>query len=111
MYELVTNPEEGVEEPAPVHYGDMRENLGGEYVANILSRPDGGAVLGIGTHSKNEFDLVQLKPGKPWTFAPETKVTLAGAHGSEIVRSFCFLDAVCSFLQIHKCVYTDVHTA
>ncbi|KAM3069254.1 hypothetical protein ACMFMG_010765 [Clarireedia jacksonii] len=93
MYELVTNPEEGVEEPAPVHYGDMRENLGGEYVANILSRPDGGAVLGIGTHSKNEFDLVQLKPGKPWTFVPETKVTLAGAHGSEIVRSFCFLDA------------------
>ncbi|PQE03262.1 ubiquitin- ligase sel1 ubx2 protein [Rutstroemia sp. NJR-2017a BBW] len=93
MYELVTNPEEGVEEPAPVHYGDMRENIGGEYVANVLSRPEGGAVLGIGTHSKNEFDLVQLKPGKPWTFAPETKVTLAGAHGSEIVRSFCFLDA------------------
>jgi hypothetical protein len=50
MYELVTNPEEGVEEPSPVHYGDMREQLGGEYAANILGRPDGGAVLGIGTH-------------------------------------------------------------
>jgi SEL1 protein len=50
MYELVTNPEEGVEEPPPVHYGDMREQLGGDYAANVLGRPDGGAVLGIGTH-------------------------------------------------------------
>lgn len=96
MYELVTNPEEGVEEPAPVVYGDMRENLGGEYVANVLCRPDGGAVLGTGRHSKSDFDLIQLKKGKPWVFAPETKVTLDGAHGSEIVRSFCFLDSVCT---------------
>jgi hypothetical protein len=50
MYELVTNPEENVEEPAPKHFGDMRELLGGEYVANVLGRPDGGAVLGLGTH-------------------------------------------------------------
>lgn len=50
MYELVTNPEEGVEEPPPIHYGDMREQLGGEYVANIVGRPDGTAVLGIGKH-------------------------------------------------------------
>jgi WD40 repeat protein len=50
MYELVTNPEEGVEEPSPVHYGDMREMLGGEYVANVLRRPGGGAVIGVGTH-------------------------------------------------------------
>jgi hypothetical protein len=49
MYELVTNPEEGVEEPAPVNYGDLRETLGGEYVANVLRRP-GGAVVGVGTH-------------------------------------------------------------
>ena len=30
MYELMINPEEGVVEPAPVHYGDMRECLSGE---------------------------------------------------------------------------------
>ncbi|TVY84732.1 putative WD repeat-containing protein [Lachnellula suecica] len=93
MYELVTNPEEGVEEPPPVHYGDMRENLGGEYVANVLRRPDGGAVLGVGTHSRESFDLIQLKKGSPWTFAPDSKVTLIGAHGSEIIRSFCFIDS------------------
>jgi SEL1 protein len=50
MYKLVTNPEEGIEEPPPINYGDMREKLGGEYVANIVKRADGGAVLGIGTH-------------------------------------------------------------
>lgn len=49
-YKLVTNPEEGVEEPLPVHHGDVRELLGGEYVANVVRRPDGGAVIGVGTH-------------------------------------------------------------
>jgi SEL1 protein len=45
-------------------------------------------------YSRESFDLVQLQKGSPWTFAPESKVTLVGAHGSEIVRSFCFLDSV-----------------
>jgi len=44
--------------------------------------------------SRESFDLVQLQSGSPWTFAPESKVTLVGAHGSDIVRSFCFLDSV-----------------
>jgi hypothetical protein len=110
MYELVTNPEEGVEEPLPVHYGDMREMLGAEYVANVLRRPDGGAVVGVGIHrqvvfgsyirlglmwySRESFDLIQFKRNPPWAFVPESKVTLPGAHRSEIVRSFCFLDSV-----------------
>ncbi len=51
MYQLVTNPEEAVEEPAPMHFGDMRtEQKAGEYVANVLRRPDGGAVIGVGDH-------------------------------------------------------------
>ena len=50
MYELVTNLEEGVEELTPLHFGDMRELLSGEYVANVLRRPDGGAVIGVGSH-------------------------------------------------------------
>ena len=61
IYELVTNPEEAVEEPPPVHYGDMRENLGGEYVTNVVRRPDGGAVLGIGSH---RYDLILMIPGR-----------------------------------------------
>jgi hypothetical protein len=50
MYEMITNPEETVEEPPPVHYGDLRERLGCEYVANILPRPGGSAVVGTGSH-------------------------------------------------------------
>lgn len=50
VYEMVTNPEETVEEPPPVHFGDLRERLGYEYVANILPRPGGSAVAGIGSH-------------------------------------------------------------
>lgn len=50
MYELVTNLEEVVEEPPPSHFGDMREKLAGEYVANVIRRPDAGSVIGVGTH-------------------------------------------------------------
>ncbi|KAH8649419.1 hypothetical protein BGZ60DRAFT_389799 [Tricladium varicosporioides] len=105
MYKVVTDPEEGVEEPPPVIFGDMRELLGGEYVCNVLGRPDGSAVLGIGSHSRESFDLIQHRNGSPWAFVPAEKVTLTGAHGSEIVRSFCFLDShktvlTAGFLQI-----------
>lgn len=62
MYELVVNPEENVEEPLPVHFGDMREKLGGEYVANVLTRPDGGAVLGLGTH-RYAFSFLHVNAG------------------------------------------------
>jgi len=99
MYELVTDLGEGVEEPPPVYFGDVRENLGGEYVANVFRRPDGGAVIGIGAHSQASFDLVQLKKNQSWSYSPESRVSLRGGHGSEIVRSFCFLDA-------HEVVWT-----
>ena len=115
MYELVTDIGEGIEEPPPVNFGDVRELLGGEYAANVVRRFDGSAVLGIGSHryalehignddrsesrlmsySRESFDLVQFKKNPSWVFGvPEEKVNLIGAHGSEIVRSFCFLDSV-----------------
>lgn len=50
IYEMITSPEENVEEPPPVHFGDLRERLRCEYVANILPRPSGSAVAGIGSH-------------------------------------------------------------
>jgi hypothetical protein len=125
MYELVTSPEEGVEELPPVHFEDLREKLGGQYVANVMRRPDGTSAIGVGTHkyvlarytykiilgiryiancySRESFDLIQLKNSPPWSFMPESKVTLPGAHGSEIVRSFCFLDSVrISILLSHR---------
>lgn len=50
MYELVTNEDEAVVEREPIHFGDMRERFGGEYVVNVLGRGDGGAVMGVGLH-------------------------------------------------------------
>lgn len=50
MYEMVTNPEESVEEHPPVNFGDLREELGCEYAVNVISRPGGGSVAGVGNH-------------------------------------------------------------
>lgn len=129
LHEMVTNPEAGVEEPVPIQFGDLREGLKCEYVVDVVSRPDGSAVIGTGSHrydthiwiiqvlspalltskkcpspslyscsltinSKESFELIQFTSGPPWRFVADTNVALAGAHGEEIVRSFCFLDHV-----------------
>lgn len=64
-----------------------------EYFAHLCEIREGRRRL---TESRREsFELVQLtKNGSSWVFSPETKVTLPTAHGSEIVRSFCFVDQV-----------------
>lgn len=49
--QMVTNFEETVEEPPPHDFGDLRDLLGCEYVANVLARPGSGGVIGIGSHS------------------------------------------------------------
>lgn len=49
-YKMSTSQEETVHWSGEVHFGDLRETLGGEYVANVLVRPGGDAVLGIGAH-------------------------------------------------------------
>lgn len=47
---MVTDLEESVIEEPPVEFGDLRERLGCEYVADVLARPGGGGVVGVGTH-------------------------------------------------------------
>lgn len=58
---MVTDTNEEVEEPPTVQFGDLRENLGCEYVTNVLARPGGGAVAGIGNH-RHVFSIVNLLP-------------------------------------------------
>lgn len=44
--------------------------------------------------SRESFELIHMtKGGASWTLDKATAVYLPGAHGSEIVRSFCVLDA------------------
>jgi hypothetical protein len=45
-------------------------------------------------NSKQNFELVFLAktPDNAWALDHDNRVVLPGAHGSEIVRSFCFFD-------------------
>lgn len=112
--QMVTSFADSVEEPPPHKFGDLRGMLGCEYVANVLARPGGGGVVGVGSHryvnehreyvevylticSKDKFDLIQLQNDNKWTFVQGSQVTLHDAHGSDIVRSFCFLDKVSNY--------------
>jgi len=92
IYQMITNTESTVEEPPSIQLGDLRERLDCEYVANVLARPGGGGVVGIGNHSQSSFSLVQLRNDHPWTISTESRVILSGGHDEEVVRNFCFLD-------------------
>lgn len=76
-------------------FGDMRSTLQCQYVANVFPKMNGaGAIIGAGESEQKIFGLVHLgrdNQGK-WSLDLESSVGLAGAHGEEIVRSFCFLD-------------------
>jgi len=53
MYEMLTDlnsVEEEIAESPAVNFGDLRELLGCEYVVNVVGRPDGSAVVGVGSH-------------------------------------------------------------
>lgn len=52
-----------------------------------------GLTTCLGINSQELFRLIHLsKNGASWSLDSETVVGLPGAHGSEIVRSFCFVD-------------------
>ena len=45
------------------------------------------------------FQLIHMSRQQTWSLDKDTVVGLPGAHGSELVRTFCFLDEA-------KVVYT-----
>lgn len=93
LYDMAEGYEKGT---ATTDFGDMRQVLGCQYIANVSAKVNGaGAVIGAGTHDQQKFELVHLGKGgdsSSWTLDRENSVALTGAHGSEIVRSFCFYD-------------------
>ena len=42
--------------------------------------------------SQQMFGLVHLSKNPEWSFDQDTVVNLPDAHGTELVRAFCFLD-------------------
>lgn len=43
-------------------------------------------------YSQQLFQLIHMAKSPAWGFSAETSVGLPGAHGSELVRSFCVFD-------------------
>jgi hypothetical protein len=53
----------------------------------ILTDPPGREKI-----SQQLFQLIHMAKSPTWGFSAETSVGLPGAHGSELVRSFCVFD-------------------
>ncbi|CAK7209936.1 hypothetical protein SEUCBS140593_000652 [Sporothrix eucalyptigena] len=89
LYDLAEAREAG---SATRDFGDVRPIVNCQYVANMLPKAGGGAVLGAGSQDAEMFQLVHLTKAEEWAFALDSVVGLPGAHGSEIVRGFCVFD-------------------
>lgn len=106
----LADPNEKTEEPAPTVFGDLREKLKCKYVVEVLQNST-GVLVGAGSHryshtsgrivtvltfgqSDHQLDLVPLRPGHQWSFDQDSTWRIEGAHGEEIIRSFCIDDTV-----------------
>ncbi|KAK4193297.1 WD repeat-containing protein 89 [Podospora australis] len=91
LYDMADHVEKG---NATVDMGDIRQVLGCQYLANVIPKINGtGAVIGAGAQDQEMFSLIHLsKSGPGWGLDRETVVGLPGAHGQELVRSFCLFD-------------------
>ncbi|CAG7977192.1 unnamed protein product [Penicillium salamii] len=79
-----TDPDDATEEPEPVQFGDLRDPLGCEYIAQLClgAQP----YIAAGNKMEQRLDLVPLVSG-PWSLDRENLWRLPGAHGEEVVRS------------------------
>ncbi|EOO00747.1 putative wd domain-containing protein [Phaeoacremonium minimum UCRPA7] len=90
IYDTAEEEEKG---SATNDFGDIREVLKCQYVANVTPKSNGsGAVVGAGAQDQQLFQLIHMTKNGAWSFDAETVVGLPGAHGEELVRSFCFSD-------------------
>ncbi|KAJ5294854.1 hypothetical protein N7508_009675 [Penicillium antarcticum] len=83
-----TDPDDDAQMPDPVQFGDIREKLACEYVAQLCIGGQ-GAFIAAGNKMDHRLDLVPLVSGPEWKFDQENLWRLPGAHGEEVVRSVC----------------------
>ncbi|GMF71195.1 unnamed protein product [Aspergillus oryzae] len=97
-----TDPEEEVQEPNPVQFGDLRQPLGCEYIAQLCIGSQGPYVaaghkmLVWSCSILKRLDLVPLTSNPSWQFDQENLWRLPGAHGEEVVRSIYLDEQVCA---------------
>ncbi|KAI9837070.1 MAG: hypothetical protein M1819_000719 [Sarea resinae] len=87
----VASPDESVEEPQPIRFGDVRDIWSCQYAVNVLSSSS-GPVVGVGNTSERRIDLIPLKLDGEWQSEIGGALRLPGGHGEEIVRSICIDD-------------------
>ncbi|KAF7117077.1 hypothetical protein CNMCM5793_005761 [Aspergillus hiratsukae] len=80
-----TDPDEQAEEPKPIQFGDLRQPLNCEYIAQLCTGSQ-AAYIAAGHKPEKRLDLVPLIPD-PWRFDQANIWRLPGAHGEEVVRS------------------------
>ncbi|KAH3009174.1 hypothetical protein KXW60_001498 [Aspergillus fumigatus] len=80
-----TDPDEQAEEPKPIQFGDLRQPLKCEYIAQLCTGSQ-SAYIAAGHKLDKRLDLVPLIPD-PWRFDQANLWRLPGAHGEEVVRS------------------------
>ncbi|KAJ5458420.1 hypothetical protein N7475_009808 [Penicillium sp. IBT 31633x] len=81
-----TDPDDAAQEPEPVHFGDVRDPLGCEYVAQLCVGTQ-GAYIASGNKIDNRLDLVPLVSNPSWKLDRDNLWRLPRAHCEEVVRS------------------------
>ncbi|CAI7636561.1 unnamed protein product [Penicillium pancosmium] len=81
-----TDPDEPGEGPEPVQFGDVREPLACEYVAQLCIGSQ-GPYMAAGNKIDQRLDLVPLVSSPTWQFDKDNTWRLPGAHGDEVVRA------------------------
>ncbi|KAJ5819315.1 hypothetical protein N7474_004906 [Penicillium riverlandense] len=81
-----TDPDEPTQEPEPVHFGDVRQPLGCEYIAQLCIGGQ-GPYIAAGNKADQRLDLIPLVSDPTWRFDQDSLWRLPGAHGEEVVRS------------------------
>ncbi|OQE46307.1 hypothetical protein PENCOP_c001G00363 [Penicillium coprophilum] len=81
-----TDPDDASPEPEPVHFGDVRDPLGCEYVAQLCVGAQ-GPYIAAGNKIDNRLDLVPLVSSPSWKLDRDNLWRLPRAHCEEVVRS------------------------
>ncbi|KAL5362161.1 WD domain protein [Aspergillus floccosus] len=81
-----TDPDEQTQEPDPVQFGDLRQPLNCEYIAQLCIGSQ-GPYIAAGNKMDKRLDLIPLVADPTWRFDQENLWRLPGGHGEEIVRS------------------------
>lgn len=81
----VEQGEKVAEEPSPVDFKDVRDQLRCNYVAQVI-RSNENVYIASGMLEQKRFDLMPVVKEPRWRFDESAVVRLPGAHGEEVVR-------------------------